>query len=66
MGKICTHNLVEIGLTELSVSPRGVGLEHWLCNPRVSGLISGAGNLEKLFNWMKIHGLAQKETVTEL
>ena len=34
--------------------------ERWLCNPRVSGWISGAGNLEKLFIWMKIHGLTQK------
>ena len=32
-------------------------LEHWPCNPRVSGSIPGAGNLKKLFIWMKIHGL---------
>ena len=40
-------------------SARGVG-EHWTCNLRVSGSIPGAGNLKKLFNWMKIHGLPQK------
>ena len=46
--------------------PYGVEVERWLCNPRVSGSIPGAGNLEKLFIWMKIHGLTQKQTVTEL
>ena len=29
--------------------PYGVEVERWLCNPRVSGSIPGAGNLEKLF-----------------
>ena len=38
--------------------PHGVEVERWLCNPRVSGSIPGAGNLEKLFIWM--HGLTQK------
>jgi hypothetical protein len=28
--------------------PPGVEVEHWLCNPRVSGSIPGAGNLEKV------------------
>ena len=37
------------------VSPCGVGVEHWPCNPRVSGSIPGYGNLKKLFIWMKIH-----------
>ena len=46
--------------------PYGVKVERWLCNPRVSGSIPGAGNLEKLFIWMKSHGLTQKQTVTEL
>ena len=44
--------------------PHGVEVERWLCNPRVSGSI--AGNLEKLFIWTKIHGITQKQTVTEL
>ena len=35
-------------------------------NQRVSGSSPGDGNLEKLFIWMKIHGLTQKQTVTEL
>ena len=50
----------------LSGSPMGHGVEveRWLCNPRVSGSIPG--DLEKLFIWMKIHGLTQKQTVTEL
>ena len=48
------------------VRPRGVGVEHWPCNPRVSGAIHGAGNLKRLFIWMKIHGLTQKQKVTEL
>ena len=39
------------------MSPCCVGVEHWPCNPRVSGLIPGAGNLKKLFIWIKIHGL---------
>ena len=39
----------------------GVEVECWLCNPRVSGLNLDAGNLEKLFIWMKIHGLTQKQ-----
>ena len=39
------------------VSPRGVGVKHWPCNPRVSGSIPGGGNLKKLFIWMKIHGV---------
>ena len=34
----------------------GVEVERSLCNPRVSGSNPGAGNLEKLFIWMKIHG----------
>ena len=42
------------------LSPRGVGVEHWPCNPRVSGSIPGTGNLKKLFIWMKIHGHTQK------
>ena len=46
--------------------PHGVEVEHWLCKPRVSGSNPGAGNLEKQFIWMKIHGLAQKQTVTDL
>ena len=46
--------------------PYGVEVERWLCNPRFNGSIPGAGNLEKLFIWMKIHGLTQKQTVTEL
>ena len=46
--------------------PHGVEVEHWLRNPRVSGLIPGASNLEKLFILMKIHGLTQKQTVIEL
>ena len=46
--------------------PHDVEVERWLCNPRVSGSIPGAGNLKKLFIWMKIHGLTQKQTVTEL
>ena len=41
------------------VSPRGVGVEHRPCNPRVSGLIPGPGNMKKLFIWMKINGLTQ-------
>ena len=41
------------------LSPRGIGVEHWPCNPRVSGSISGTGNLKKLFIRMKIHGLTQ-------
>ena len=53
-------------LQNSSVGPHGVEVERWLCNPRVSGSIPGAGNLEKLFIWMKIHGLTQKQTVTEL
>ena len=44
----------------------GVEVELWLHNPRVSGSISGTSNLEKLFIWMKIHGLTQKQTVIEL
>ena len=44
----------------------GVEVECWLCNPRVSGSIPGAGNLEKLFIWIKIYGLTQKQTVTDL
>ena len=43
----------------LKVSPCGVEVEHWFCNPRVSGSVSGANNLKKLFIWMKIHGLTQ-------
>ena len=39
--------------------PHGVEIERWLCNPRVSGSIPGTDNLEKLFIWMKIHGLTQ-------
>ena len=35
------------------------GIECWPCMPRVSGSISGTGNLKKLFIWMKIHGLTQ-------
>ena len=31
------------------------GIECWPCNPRVSGSISGTGNLKKLLIWMKIH-----------
>ena len=27
------------------------------CNPRLSGSSPGAGNLKKLFIWMKFHGL---------
>ena len=46
--------------------PHGVEIERWLCNPRVSGSIPGTDNLEKLFIWMKIHGITQKQTVTEL
>ena len=34
-------------------------IEHWPCNPRISGLIPGSGNLKKLFVWMKIHGLTK-------
>ena len=34
--------------------PHGVEVERQLCNPRVSGSTPGAGNLEKLFIWMKI------------
>ena len=45
--------------------PHGVEVEHWLCNPRLSGSILGAGNLEKLFIWMIFHGVTQKQTVTE-
>ena len=45
------------------VSPCYVGVEHWLCNPRVSGSNPRAGNL---FIWMKIHELTQKQTVAEL
>ena len=41
------------------VTVNGVEVERWLCNPRVSGSIPGTGNLEKLFIWMKIHGLTQ-------
>ena len=46
--------------------PHGVEVERWLCIPRVSCSNPGTGNLEKLFIWMKIHGLAQKKNVTEL
>ena len=46
--------------------PYGIGVELWPCDPRVSGSIPGAGNLKKLFIWIKIHGLLQKQTVTEL
>ena len=46
--------------------PYGVEEECWLCNPRVSGSIPGTINLEKLFIQMKIHGITQKQTVTEL
>ena len=42
--------------------PHGVEVECWLCNPKVSGLLLGADNLEKLFIWMKIDGLTQKQT----
>ena len=42
---------------KLRGSPRVVGGECWTCNPRVSGSIPGGGNLKKLSNWMKIHGL---------
>ena len=48
----------------LFMSPHNVGVEHWFCNSRVSGAIPG--NLKKLFIWIKIHGLTQKQTVTEL
>ena len=47
-------------------------IEHWLCNPRISGLIPGSGNLKKLFIVMKIHInvkdilLLSTMTVTEL
>ena len=30
------------------------GIECWPCIPRVSGSMPGAGNLKKLFIWMKI------------
>ena len=39
------------------VAPGGV--EFWPCYSRVSGLIPCAGNLKKLFIWMKIHCLPQ-------
>ena len=39
--------------------PHGVEGERWLCNPRDCSSIPGTGNLEKLFIWMKIHGLTQ-------
>ena len=42
-----------------------MGLERWPSNPRVSGLIPGTGILKKVFIWMKIHGLTQKQAVTE-
>ena len=35
------------------LSPQSPGVEHWPYNPRVSGLIPSAGNLKKLFIWMK-------------
>ena len=53
-------------MDQFSGSPHGVEVERWLCNLRFSGSIPDAGNLEKLFIWMKIHGLTQKQTVTEL
>ena len=40
--------------------PMEEGIEHWPCNPRISGSIPGSGNLKNLFIVMKIHGLAQK------
>ena len=45
--------------SNFEVETQGVEVERWLCNPRVSGLIPGAGNLKKLLIWMKIHGLTQ-------
>ena len=46
--------------------PRSVGVEHWPCNPRVSGSLPGAGNLKKLFIWMKIHGLTQNSYTLQI
>ena len=31
-----------------NMSPCGVGIEYWPCNPRVSGSIPGSSNLKKL------------------
>ena len=43
-GKNVRDKMKELAL----VSPRGVGVECCPCNPRVSGLIPGAGNLKKV------------------
>ena len=43
--------------------PHGVEVDCWLSNPRASVSIPCTCNLEKLFIWMKIHGLTQKQTV---
>ena len=59
--KISFHNLHQI-LQKLEIqlrSPSWCRGERWTCNPRVSGWISGAGNMKKLLIWMKIHGLPQ-------
>ena len=63
---VCMFIFKRVCNKSFNVSPRGVGVdvdhgvEHWPCNPRVSGSIPGVGNLKKLFIWMKIHGLTQK------
>ena len=46
--------------------PCGVEVERLPCNPRVSGSLPGAGNLKKLFIWMKIHGLTQNSYTLQI
>ena len=41
-------------------------VERWLCNPRVNGSIPSSGKLKKLCILMKIDGIEQKQTSTEL
>ena len=45
--------LINIAFKPLKVGTCGGGVELWPCNPEVSALIPGTGNL-------KIHGLTQK------
>ena len=46
--------------------PHGVEVECWLCNPRVNGSIPSSSKLKKLCILMKIDGIEQKQTSTEL
>ena len=60
------HFISDTSLAQV-LFPRVIVKESTMMNfVKVSGLIPGASNLEKLFIWMIIYGLTQKQTVTEL